>query len=108
MDGQRMDQIARSLASGVTRREALQAVAIALGLSAAGTRRALTAPTGWCLCAYACDPDNPEDLTVKCGQRCRLTIHVEGTVCGIAVQGACNFSSKEVCEEFVPEPPAGV
>jgi hypothetical protein len=37
MDGQQMDQIARALARGMSRRGALKGVAGALGLAAAGT-----------------------------------------------------------------------
>ena len=59
MDGFRMDQLARSLATGMNRRTAMKTFAVALGLSAAGTRLspASAAPATWWVCQLRCTND---------------------------------------------------
>jgi hypothetical protein len=58
MDGRHMDQIAKVLADGVSRRATLKALTGALGLSAAGvlaTPGSSLAQDGYCICNYLCN-----------------------------------------------------
>jgi hypothetical protein len=106
MDGQRMDQIARALANGMSRRGAMKAVAMALGLLAAGALRAPTvAEPTWSGCHYVCAPEDPEDVVTRCmPTRCRQFIHEQGTVCESNGTADCCASSKEDCEAEVFTP----
>ena len=102
MDGQRMDRIARALASGVSRRGAMKAVAVALGLSAAGALRAPTvAEPTWSRCYYDCDSDPESEFrcTPTSEIRCRASIHVQGTLCPATGEPLCCFPSKAECED---------
>lgn len=106
MDGQRINHIARSLASGVSRRGAMKAVAVVLGLSATG---ALSAPTAaepeWSKCYFDC---GLESDVGRCTQtRCRTFIHEQGTYCPASEKQAdCCFPSKDACEAFIPPTPS--
>ena len=59
MDGYRLDQLARSLATGMSRRSAMKTIAAALGLSAAGAQLspASAAPATWWVCQLRCTTD---------------------------------------------------
>ena len=85
MDGQHLDRIARSLASGMSRRGAMKAVAAAVGLAAVGARSAPTAANShrrrqWQLCGYDCSGTAYPEFCEKGG--CRTEIEVQGVVCG--------------------------
>jgi hypothetical protein len=100
MDGQRMDQFARMLASGMPRRATLKAIAAALGLSVAGALSAPTTaapPLGFCRCVYRCE-GVPEPVH-HCWPRCQFTIHHQGIVCDHqSAETVCQFPSKADCE----------
>ena len=91
MESRRLDHLARTLGSGVSRRGALQGIAAALGLSAISARRApgiVAAKAKWYGWAYDCEtigdpgfyyycvrstteppPNPPQNITVR-GERC--------------------------------------
>ena len=106
MDGQRMDQIARTLASGMSRRSALKGVAGALGLSTAGALRSPTAAAPrWSQCVYLCQA-GVDYYATRCRTNCRLDLHDQGSVCGLfnlTQFGA--FSSRQECQAEPPPPP---
>ena len=97
MDGQHLDRIARSLASGMSRRGALKVVAVALGVAATGPLRSASAASNWCRGLYRCEGGGP--LTPICtAQDHRDVVRDRGTVCLLEQEAACNFSSKDACE----------
>jgi hypothetical protein len=97
MDGQRVDQIARSLARGVSRRRVMKTVAVAVGVAATGTLRSASAASVWCRGLYRCE--GVAHLTLICtAQDHRDLVHDRGTICALEQEAACNFSSKESCE----------
>ena len=97
MDGQRMDQIARSLARGVSRRRVMKTVAVALGVSATAPLRPASAAPEWCRGLYRCE--GVAHLTLICtAQDYRDVVHDRGTICVLAQEAACNFASKDSCE----------
>ena len=67
MDGSRMDQLARSLATGMSRRAATKTIAVALGLSAAGAQfsPASAAPATWRVCQLRCTTDEGSTEYIK-------------------------------------------
>jgi hypothetical protein len=106
MDRQRVDQIARSLANGVSRRGVMKTIAVTLGLSAAGALHAPTAaePT-WSKCYFDCGLAS--DVGRCTPTRCRTFIHEQGMYCPASEKQAdCCFPSKDVCEAFIPPPPS--
>jgi hypothetical protein len=98
MDGQHMDQMARALASGMSRRGALKGVAVALGLSAAGALRApaAAARSEWDVCEYRC-PTGDVVLATRCQKECRQQISVAGVACAFN-QRLARHESKAACE----------
>jgi hypothetical protein len=97
MDGQHLDRIARSLASGMSRRGAMKAVAVALGVAATGPLRSASAASNWCRGHYSCD--GVAHLTTICtAQDHRDVVRDQGTKCMLVQEAACNFSSKDACE----------
>ena len=101
MDGQRMDQITRALAKGVTRRGAVKGVAIALGLSAAGVASSPTAAAPpWCACTYACGAGGSVEF---CAHHCRPRLPgTQGsTPCTLAT-ATCDFPSEQACYASFP------
>ena len=96
MDGQRMDQIARSLAKGMSRRGALKVVAVAVGVAATGRLRPASAAPTWCRGLYRCGVG---PLTVICtAHDFRDVVRDRGTECVLEHEAACNFSSQQSCE----------
>ena len=67
MDGHRMDRLARSLATGMSRRAAMKTVAVGLGLAAAGAQLspASAAPATWRVCQLRCTTDEGLDEYIK-------------------------------------------
>ena len=97
MDGQRMDQITRALARGVTRRSAVKGIAVALGLAAAGVAPVPTAAArSWCACTYVCgDPGNTIQF---CKHHCRAKLHRQrGQPRCVLDTSTCGFASEDVC-----------
>ena len=104
MDGQRMDQITRALARGVTRRDAVKGIAVALGLSAAGVAQAPTAAApDWCACTYLCGVSG---ITQICRRRhCRAKLpHRRGeTQCVLDPStSTCGFTAQDICYASFP------
>jgi hypothetical protein len=97
VDGKQMDQMARTLASGMSRRSALKGVAAALGL-AAGALRVPTAAARpeWDVCEYFCATGDVVRPT-RCQKECRQEITVAGVACGFN-QRLARFESKSACE----------
>jgi hypothetical protein len=98
MDGQQIDQMARALARGMSRRKALKGVAVGLGLSAAGALRVPTAAARpeWDVCEYFCATGDVVRPT-RCQKECRQEITVAGVACGFN-QRLARFESKSACE----------
>ena len=103
MDGQRMDQLTRALAKGVTRRSAVKGIAVALGLSAAGVANAPAATESpWCACTYVCGaPGNTAQL---CKHHCRAKLpRQRGRPRCVLDTSTCGFASEGVCyDSFSP------
>jgi len=101
MDGQRVDQIARALAGGVTRRGAVKGIAVALGLSAAGVAHAPTAAAPhWCACTYLCGVSG---ITQICYHHCRPKLPApQGTTSCVLDTSTCGFTSHEACSASFP------
>jgi hypothetical protein len=101
MDGRRMDQFARALARGVTRRGALKGIAVAVGLSATGIAHAPAAAAGtWCACKYACGAGAFNQICYR-RNHCRGKLHkqrgqprciLDSSTCGFADEGTCYAS----------------
>jgi len=103
MDAQRMDRIARTLASGLSRRGALKGLAVALDFSVVGAAispAAAAPPLGWCSCLYLCEPGTPTEYpVVRCKTHCPTTLHDHRTVCSYqADKSGCGYPSKQACE----------
>ena len=103
MDGQRMDQITRALARGVTRRGAVKGIAVALGLSAAGVAHAPTAAArSWCACTYLCGAPGNE-LTQFCKHPLPSeAAHRQGQDPCVLDTSTCGFSSEDACDAASP------
>ena len=101
MDELRMDQIARALASGASRRSALKGIAVALGISATGALTASTAAAPpWCACTYACGAGGSVEF---CAHHCqpRLPGTQGSTSCTLAT-ATCDFPSEQACYASFP------
>jgi hypothetical protein len=101
MHGQRIDQVARSLAGGLSRRSALKGAAVALGLSAAGvlTSPALAAPP-WCGCTFTCGAGG---IVQVCAHHCRPKLPSrQGTTSCTLATDVCGFASEQACYEAFP------
>jgi hypothetical protein len=97
MDGQHLDRIARSLAKGVSRRGAMKAVAVALGVAATGPLHSTNAASNWCRGLYRCE--GITHLTPICtAQDHRDVVRDRGTVCLLEQEAACGFASRESCD----------
>jgi hypothetical protein len=104
MDRQRMDQFARALAKGVTRRGALKGIAVAVGLSAAGVANApAAAARTWCACTYRCGEGSFIIQVCKHRNHCRSKLPKQGSQprC-ILDESTCSFSSQDVCYASFP------
>ena len=102
MDGQHLDRIARSLASGMSRRGAMKGIAAAVGLAAMGARSAPTAANShrrrqWQLCGYDCSGTAYPEFCEKGG--CRTSIEVQGAVCTYNYIDLTGPFSKPDCEQ---------
>jgi hypothetical protein len=96
MDGQHMDQIARSLARGMSRRGVMKVVAVAVGVAATGTLRPASAASNWCRGLYRCGGG---PLTPICtAHDYRDVVRDRGTECVLEHEAACNFASRQSCE----------
>jgi hypothetical protein len=104
MDGQRLDQITRALARGMTRRGAVKGIAVALGLAAAGVAHAPTAAAdSWCACTYACGAVGSGHYIQLCKTRCRAKLrHRRGQPRCVLDTSTCGFSSQEICYASFP------
>jgi hypothetical protein len=107
MDGERMDQITRALARGLTRRGAMKGIAVALGLSAAGVAHAPTAGArSWCACKYLCGGPGSGNFTQLCkhpkhGCRAKLPNGRGQDPC-VLDTSTCGFSSRDTCGAALP------
>ena len=98
MDGQHMDRIARSLASGMSRRGVMKGVAAAVGLAAVGTRSAPTAAAArFRICTYECIPNVA--YATRCKSNCESgdTVRQDGLVCNYVHVGSGVFDSRKTC-----------
>jgi hypothetical protein len=98
MDGQHMDRIARSLASGMSRRGALKVVAAAVGIAAAGARSAPTAAAArFRACTYECIPGM--SYATRCKTNCEPgdTVRQDGLVCNYVRVVSGVFDSRKQC-----------
>lgn len=97
---QQRDYLARVLARGTSRRSALQGVAVALGLSAAGAREAvMAAPACWQVCEYRCSAG---DVRV-CQNSCPgpgTAKRIKGESCAAVGQSGC-LGSKSTCQALL-------
>jgi hypothetical protein len=104
MDGKRVDQIARALAGGMSRRGALKGIAVALGFAGAGM---LTAPAAaappWCACTYLCGDAGAGGIIQVCSHHCRSKLPGRhGQIECTLATSPCGFSSEEACYESFP------
>ena len=98
MDGQHLDRIARSLASGMSRRGAMKTVAVAVGLAAVGARSAPTAAAArFRACTYECIPYVA--YATRCKTNCEPgdTVRQDGLVCNYVGFGSGVFDSRKTC-----------
>jgi hypothetical protein len=104
MDGKRIDQIARALAGGVTRRGAVKGIAVALGLSAAGVAPVPTAAAPhWCACTYLCGDAGAGGITQVCSHHCRAKLPApQGQIECTLDTSPCGFTSEEACYASFP------
>jgi hypothetical protein len=107
MDGQRMDQITRALARGVTRRSAVKGIAVALGLSAGGVTNVPTeAARSWCACKYLCGAPGSGTFNQYCKHRnhgCRAKqSNGRGQDPCVLDTSICGFSSQDTCAAALP------
>jgi hypothetical protein len=92
MDGERFDRIAKHVATGMTRRQALK---IGLGGAVAGTLgqlgRGHAAARKGKPCAHDCDcPDNQKCANNRCTKACAYTsVYCKGNVGGYVFKGIC-------------------
>jgi hypothetical protein len=107
VDGQRMDQLTRALARGVTRRSAVKGIAVALGLSAAGVAHApAAAARQWCACKYLCGVPGSGTYSHFCTHRkhgCRAKLPSgRGQDPCVLDTSSCGFSSQDTCVAVLP------
>ena len=98
MDGQHLDRIARSLASGMSRRGVMKAVAAVVGLAAMGARSAPTAAAArFRICTYVCIPGVA--YATRCKTNCEPgdTVRQDGLVCTNVGVGSGVFDSRKTC-----------
>ena len=95
MDNQRFDRMTKQVATGLSRRQAMTGIAVALGLSAFGGLRAPTAAGGcWRICEYSCPTLGSQRF---CQSECRNQKRIQGESCGLAQYGNC-WGSKSSCD----------
>jgi hypothetical protein len=98
MDGQHMDRIARSLASGMSRRGVMKTVAAAVGFAAVGARSAPTAAAArFRVCVYECIPNVA--YATRCKSNCEPgdTVRQDGLVCNYVGVGSGVYDSRKTC-----------
>jgi hypothetical protein len=106
MDGQRIDQITRALAKGVTRRSALKGIVGTVGLSASGVANApAAAASTWCACNYRCGEVGSGNSIQLCKRRnhCRAKLPKQGNQPRCVLdESTCGFSDEDVCYASFP------